>query len=164
MELEGKHLHGNTLEEDESCKDSLHWGHWGCRWAGDMERWVLHTWPDGLRSDREWGQPSEESQHIPWMFPAFSQPGSHTIPVGKGGCWWPPLPVRDSLQGPAVAAGQPERAVRQHVGAVRDAEDEQVAARRLQQGLQPSFQATPARDRGRVRHGHPHSMATPGPP
>lgn len=44
----------------------------------------------------------------------------------------PSLPVRDSLQGPAVAAGQPERAVGQHVGAVRDAQDQQVAARCLQ--------------------------------
>lgn len=28
MELEWKHLHGNVPEEDESCKDSSHWGHW----------------------------------------------------------------------------------------------------------------------------------------
>lgn len=28
MELEGKHPHGNMPEGDESCNDSLHWGHW----------------------------------------------------------------------------------------------------------------------------------------
>lgn len=124
-----------------------------------MGRWVLSTWPD-----REWRWASEESLHTPWKFSAFSWPGNHTVPVGKGGCRWPSLPVRDSLQGPAVAAGQPERAVRQHVGAVRDAEDEQVAARRLQQGLQPGFQAAPARDGGsRVRHGRPRSHS-PWPP
>lgn len=72
MELEGKHLHGNTPEDDESCKETLHWGHWGCRWAGDMGRWVLHFWPDGLCSDREWEWASEESKHIPWTFRAFS--------------------------------------------------------------------------------------------
>lgn len=120
MELEWKHLHGNVPEEDESCKDSLHWGHWilGLPLGWGMERSVLHTWPGGLRSDREWRWASGESQHIPWMFPAFSQPGNHTVPVGKGGCQWPSLPVRDSLQSPAVAAGQPKRAVCQHVGAV----------------------------------------------
>lgn len=157
MELDGKHLHGNMPEEDESCLGRP----WGCRWAGDMQRRVLRTWPGRLRSDRERRWAAGESQHIPWMFPAFSQPAKHAVFTGKGGCGWPSLPVSDSLQGPAVAAGQPERAVRQHVGAVRDTEDEQVAARRLQQRLQPSFQAAPAGDGGRVRHVS-HPGATPG--
>ena len=50
------------------------------------------------------------------------------------------VPVGDSLQGSAVAAGQPEGAVGQQVGTVRHLQDQQVAACGLEQGLQAVLQ------------------------
>lgn len=132
------------------------WGGTGV--AAGLGTWKSESFTPGQAFQQGMRWASEESQHTPWMFPGFCQPGNHRVP---GGCWWPSLPVGDSLQGPAVAAGQPEGAIRQHVGAVRDAQDEQVAARRLQQGLQPSFQAAPAGDAARVKN-LSHPRAVPG--
>lgn len=56
-------------------------------------------------------------------------------------------PVSDSLQGTAVAAGQPERPVSEDVGAVGNTQDQQVPTGRLQQGLQPCLKAAPEDDR-----------------
>lgn len=49
-------------------------------------------------------------------------------------------PVGYSLQSSAVAAGQPEGAVGQQVGAVGDLQDQQIASRGLQQRLQTFLQ------------------------
>lgn len=64
------------------------------------------------------------------------------------------LPIGDSLERSAVAAGQPEGAVRQDVGAVGDPEDQEVAPRGLQQGLQASFQAAPGAKGKGEENGH----------
>lgn len=133
MELEAQHLHGNILAGT---------GAAGTAGTGDTG---AATGAGGLRSARERGDLST----------ARGAPSPVPAP------WWPSLPVGDGLQGPAVAAGQPERAVGQHVGAVRDAQDQQVAARRLQQGLQPRFQAAPAsREPGSGTGAHAHPPAT----
>ena len=52
-------------------------------------------------------------------------------------------PVGDGLQGAAVAASQPQRTVSEDVGAVGDAQDQQVSPRCLQQRLQACLQAAP---------------------
>lgn len=57
-------------------------------------------------------------------------------------------PVGDGLQGPAVAAGQPEGAVGQQVGAVGDLQNQQVASRGLQQRLQTFLQTTTGMQKG----------------
>lgn len=78
-----------------------------------------------------------QSPRVPW---AQTQPSG----VASG---MVDLPVGDSLQGTAVAAGQPERTVGEDVGTVGDAQDQQVAPRSLQQGLQPCFQAAAGDER-----------------
>ena len=52
-------------------------------------------------------------------------------------------PVGDGLQGAAVAASQPQRTVSEDVGAVGDAQDQQISSRCLQQRLQACLQAAP---------------------
>lgn len=115
----------------------------------------MTSWPTGsvalLLKRQSWGHPLSPVASAP--FPeaaellglclrargegcAEQSPGT---PLGDASGGMDP-PVGDGLQSAAVAAGQPERTVSEDVGTVRDAQDQQVAPRRLQQGLQPCFQ------------------------
>lgn len=114
----------------------------------------MTSWPTGsvalLLKRQRWGH------HSPWwpLLPSLRPQSSESLPESPGRriCRAEPRdpledassgmdpPVGDGLQSTAVAAGQPERTVSEDVGTVGDAQDQQVAPRRLQQGLQPCFQ------------------------
>lgn len=118
----------------------------------------MTSWPTGsvalLLKRQSWGHPCSPAASAPFpeatgllgLCPRARGEGytgqSPGTPLGDAPGGMDP-PVGDGLQSAAVAAGQPERAVGEDVGAVGDAQDQQVAARRLQQGLQPCFQTAP---------------------
>lgn len=63
-----------------------------------------------------------EEQNFLWLLYRYWN-GRDNLGCGRGG-----LPVGDSLKGSAVAAGQPEGAISQEVGAVRNLQYQQVTS------------------------------------